>query len=81
MEIMSFVMSEQRVSFPVPSCCILFVLSVYFFQRKEEKEIAMYGRVLSSENADGDGLENEGINNDGEEMETTDASLSGGHLI
>jgi hypothetical protein len=46
-----------------------------------EKEIAMYGRVLSSENADGDGIENEGINNDGEEMETTDASLSGGHLI
>jgi hypothetical protein len=37
----------------------------------------LYGRVLSSENADGDGLENERTGNDREEMETPDASLSG----
>ncbi|KAK3147235.1 hypothetical protein QOZ80_3BG0279840 [Eleusine coracana subsp. coracana] len=45
-------------------------------RRKEEKEIAMYGRVLSADNADGDELENEGVGDDGEEMETADASLS-----
>lgn len=58
------------LSFPVPFC----------FQRKEEREIAMYGRVLSSENADADGLQNEGISNDDDEMETADASLSGEHM-
>ncbi|GJN31485.1 hypothetical protein PR202_gb19890 [Eleusine coracana subsp. coracana] len=47
-------------------------------RRKEEKEIAMYGRVLSADNADGDELENEGVGDDGEEMETADASLSDG---
>uniref|UniRef100_A0A0A9ES44 Uncharacterized protein n=1 Tax=Arundo donax TaxID=35708 RepID=A0A0A9ES44_ARUDO len=39
----------------------------------------MYGRVLSSDNADGAGLDNEDIGNVGEEMETPDdlsASLS-----
>ncbi|WVZ56950.1 hypothetical protein U9M48_007410 [Paspalum notatum var. saurae] len=44
--------------------------------RKEEKEIALYGRVLSSDNNDGAGLENdEDIGNDGEVMEN-DESLS-----
>ncbi|KAL5211153.1 hypothetical protein ABZP36_006776 [Zizania latifolia] len=36
-------------------------------RRKQEKEIALYGRVLSSDNADG-----EDIDNDGDEMETDD---------
>jgi len=41
------------------------------FQRKQEKEIALYGRVLSSDDA---GLENEDIGDDGEEI--NDESLS-----
>ncbi len=40
---------------------------VILFQRKQEKEIALYGRVLSSDNADGEDVEN-----DGDEMETDD---------
>jgi hypothetical protein len=46
---------------------------IILFQRKEEKEIAIYGRVLSSDDA---GLKNEDICNDGEDMEN-DESLSG----
>jgi ribosomal RNA-processing protein 17 len=45
------------------------------FQRKQEKEIALYGRVLSSDDA---GLENEDIGDDGEEI--NDESLSGEYM-
>ena len=45
------------------------------FQRKQEKEIALYGRVLSSDEA---GLENEDIGDDGEEI--NDESLSGEYM-
>jgi hypothetical protein len=46
------------------------------FQRKQEKEIALYGRVLSSDDA---GLENEDIGDDGEEVEN-DETLSGEYM-
>jgi ribosomal RNA-processing protein 17 len=48
-------------------------------QRKEEKEIALYGRVLSSDNNDDAGLENEDIGDDGEDMEN-DEPLSGEYM-
>ena len=48
-------------------------------QRKEEKEIALYGKVLSSDNNDGAGLENEDNSDDGEDMEN-DEPLSGEYL-
>jgi ribosomal RNA-processing protein 17 len=46
---------------------VVLLSDVILFQRKQEKEIALYGRVLSSDNADGEDVEN-----DGDEMETDD---------
>lgn len=46
---------------------MVFLSDIVLFQRKQEKEIALYGRVLSSDNADG-----EDVDNDGDEMETND---------
>ena len=67
--------------FSVSLCCVYWFLLVdvlsyiILFQRKQEKEIALYGRVLSSDDA---GLENEDIGDDGEEI--NDESLSGGYM-
>jgi len=67
--------------FSVSLCCVYWFLLVdvlsyiILFQRKQEKEIALYGRVLSSDDA---GLENEDIGDDGEEI--NDESLSGEYM-
>jgi len=67
--------------FSVSLCCVYWFLLVdvlsyiILFQRKQEKEIALYGRVLSSDEA---GLENEDIGDDGEEI--NDESLSGEYM-
>ena len=61
-------------------CCHqVFLSAVILLQRKEEKEIALYGKVLSSDNNDGAGLENEDNGDDGEDMEN-DEPLSGEYL-
>jgi len=67
--------------FSVSLCCVYWFLLVdvlsyiILFQRKQEKEIALYGRVLSSDDA---GWENEDIGDDGEEI--NDESLSGEYM-
>ena len=33
---------------------LLYWLVSFYFQRKQEKEISLYGKVLSSDNADGE---------------------------
>jgi hypothetical protein len=35
-----------------------------YFQRKQEKEIALYGKVVSSENADGEDGDGDGMDDD-----------------
>lgn len=50
----------------------------FFSQRKEEKELALYGRVLSSEDPNASGLEPDNTDNDHEEDELEiKASVSG----
>ena len=74
-----FPVSQWLHRFPVQvtDYCLLILLNyIILFQRKQEKEIALYGRVLSSDDA---GLENEDIGHDGEDVEN-DETLSGEYV-